>query len=402
MQEELQETHRTVLSQFCKREEVQDVVSLVSKKVNWTDYQSLLGKVTELRTYIDHTAESIFLGQRDALQQEFARKADATAVDMALKAKADFREINDLRARLERLEMLFTGLGAHQNARFDELREDITSSFFSKVSALEGQLKEQEDFKKNLENQFAANSKERDEIRASVRGVSSRLDTMLEKLPSTGEALSKVDRQAKETESLLNNIRKEKFAETERIKQLQERFLVIEEKFDKQTDDMHKSTARSDEQIAFLTEASEQLKRRVREVARNMSDQHKSLALEKDQLEARLMRVVMDSGALPEKVDELSRRIETFSIRDRESPAELTAATPEVPVVELLRQMVQDAMPEDKDAAPSATGTPRYALPVPLVPRSGMKSPPAGTFGDHKQLGTLGISPRVVRPPKPR
>merc|ERR1719271_1218524 len=308
MQEELQQTHRTVLSQFCKRDEVQEVVSLVSKKVNWHDYQSLLGKVTELRTYIDHTAESIFLGQRDALQQEFARKADATAVDMALKAKADFREINDLRARLERLEMLFTGLGAHQNARFDELREDITSSFFSKVTTLEGQLKEQEDFKRDLENTFASNSKERDEIRASVRGVSSRLDTMLEKLPSTGEALSKVDRQAKETESLLNNIRKEKFAETERIKQLQERFLVIEEKFDKQTDDMHKSTARSDEQIAFLTEASEQLKRRVREVARNMSDQHKSLALEKDQLEARLMRVVMDSGALPEKVDELSRR----------------------------------------------------------------------------------------------
>merc|ERR1719146_131229 len=117
MQEELQETHRTVLSQFCKREEIQDVVSVVSKKVNWTDYQSLLGKVTELRTYIDHTAESIFLGQRDALQQEFARKADATAVDMALKAKADFREINDLRARLERLEMLFTGAGMHQSPR---------------------------------------------------------------------------------------------------------------------------------------------------------------------------------------------------------------------------------------------------------------------------------------------
>merc|ERR1719271_2165334 len=181
MQEELQETHRTVLSQFCKREEVQDVVSLVSKKVNWTDYQSLLGKVTELRTYIDHTAESIFLGQRDALQQEFARKADATAVDMALKAKADFREINDLRARLERLEMLFTGLGAHQNARFDELREDITSSFFTKVSTLEGQLKEQEDFKRNLENTFASNSKERDESRSSSsrRSLTSRSMTCI-------------------------------------------------------------------------------------------------------------------------------------------------------------------------------------------------------------------------------
>ena len=32
-------------------DEVQEVVSLVSKKVNWHDYQALLGKVTELRTY---------------------------------------------------------------------------------------------------------------------------------------------------------------------------------------------------------------------------------------------------------------------------------------------------------------------------------------------------------------
>merc|ERR1719454_683521 len=119
---------------------------MINKKVNWTDYQYLMGKLTELRTYIDHTAESVFLGHRDALQQEFARKADATSVDMALKAKADFTEINDLRARLERLEMLFTGLGAHQNARFDELREDLSSSFFTKVERLDSQLKEQQDF----------------------------------------------------------------------------------------------------------------------------------------------------------------------------------------------------------------------------------------------------------------
>merc|ERR1719353_346712 len=119
---------------------------------------------------------------------------------------------------------------------------------------------------------------------------------MLEKLPSTGEALSKVDRQAKETESLLNNI--------------------SEEKFDKQIEDMHKSTARSDEQIAFLTEASEQVKRRVREVSRNLSDQHKSLALEKDQLEARVARVVQDSSALPRELDALSRRVDSFSYRE--------------------------------------------------------------------------------------
>merc|ERR550514_1294808 len=198
MQEELQETHRTVLSQFCKREEVQDVVSMVGKKVNWTDYQSLLGKVTELRTYIDHTAESIFLGQRDALQQEFARKADATTVDMALKAKADFREINDLRARLERLEMLFTGLGAHQNARFDELREDLSSSFFSKVQTLDVQLKDQKDWRDDLSSTFAANASEREEIRNTVRQVSHRLDDLLHKLPSTSEALAKVDKQAKD------------------------------------------------------------------------------------------------------------------------------------------------------------------------------------------------------------
>merc|ERR1719217_536841 len=150
--------------------------------------------------------------------------------------------------------------------------------------------------------------------------------------------------------------------------------MVIEAKFDKQIEDMHRTTAHSDEQIAFLTAASEHLKRRVREVSRNLSDEHKSLALEKDQLEARLARTAQDLAALPPMVEVLSSRVELIESRRPGSAGSIAVATPEVPVVELLRQMVQDAVePEDTPRLPpSASGTPRFALPVPVGPTRGV------------------------------
>merc|ERR1712054_373203 len=75
LQDAFQESNRKFLNMFSKKEDVASVEGMISKKVNWSEYHHVLGKISELRSYIDTTAESVFIGHRDALHQEFARKA---------------------------------------------------------------------------------------------------------------------------------------------------------------------------------------------------------------------------------------------------------------------------------------------------------------------------------------
>jgi len=394
MQEELQQTHRTVLSQFCKRDEVQEVVSLVSKKVNWHDYQALLGKVTELRTYIDHTAESVFLGHRDALQQEFARKADASSVDMALKSKADFREINDLRARLERLEMLFTGAGIHQSARLDELREELTSTLNMHVKTLKGALAEQGEEVKAIKNWQGDALSGIEDYAHKIQHVGARLDELESNMPTSGHAMESLEVQANQTEDLLREVREEKDRQRQETNDLQAAFRNFEESFTGKFKEVVSGTKRVDSQVEFLTEASETLKRRLREVARGLTEQHKSLAMEKDLLEARLSQLIQQQefANLPEKVHALETRID--AIPGSRSETAQSQEKAEVPVVALLRRMVEDALPDVTLEAPSLSGSPQLALPMPPgKPRPRIE----------RLVGMQGLSPRhpaAAKPPR--
>lgn len=96
----------------------------MAKKVNWSEYNTVIKKLSDLRQYIDTMAESVFLGHRDALNSEFAKKADKEFVDRSLKAKADFDEVNEVRARLERLEVLVSHTDIQQTAKIEALREE--------------------------------------------------------------------------------------------------------------------------------------------------------------------------------------------------------------------------------------------------------------------------------------
>eukprot|EP00743_Colponemidia_sp_Colp-15_P007641 GILK01008267.1.p1 GENE.GILK01008267.1~~GILK01008267.1.p1 ORF type:complete len:652 (-),score=113.17 GILK01008267.1:185-2140(-) len=82
-----------------------DVHDLLKSKVNWEDFQTQSQKLKELRTLIEMSAETLFLGHTEKLRDDIHRKADITTVDLALKTKADFMEVQDLRLRLERMEL---------------------------------------------------------------------------------------------------------------------------------------------------------------------------------------------------------------------------------------------------------------------------------------------------------
>lgn len=52
-------------------EDVVELQTLITKKVNWAEYNAVLKKLADLRQYVDGMAESVFIGQREALESEF-------------------------------------------------------------------------------------------------------------------------------------------------------------------------------------------------------------------------------------------------------------------------------------------------------------------------------------------
>eukprot|EP00438_Fugacium_kawagutii_P001079 Skav236102 [mRNA] locus=scaffold1166:254884:263708:+ [translate_table: standard] len=119
-------------------EDVVELQTLITKKVNWAEYNAVLKKLADLRQYVDGMAESVFIGQREALESEFATLLMLYWVEKALSDKAEFTDLNDVRARLERL------LGALLwNGKMKEIADDQGKQV-QQLAALERVMKKQE------------------------------------------------------------------------------------------------------------------------------------------------------------------------------------------------------------------------------------------------------------------
>jgi len=119
------DSNRKCLAMFSTREDVQELQSAISKKVNWSDWQVLMKKMGDLRQYLDTMAESVFVGHRQALNGEFAKKADREVVETALAKKADVDDLNTVRARLERLEEALSFAEARNARNLGLLDEEL-------------------------------------------------------------------------------------------------------------------------------------------------------------------------------------------------------------------------------------------------------------------------------------
>merc|ERR1719416_260879 len=96
---------------FSKRDDVTELQAVIEKKVNWHDHNLALKRLAELKQQMDTMANDIFIGHLEALRGEFNKKADKDAM-------------NEVRARLERLEVLVAHTDARQTAAVETLREE--------------------------------------------------------------------------------------------------------------------------------------------------------------------------------------------------------------------------------------------------------------------------------------
>jgi len=283
IEDAFQDSNRKCLQMFSKRDEFSEIQAVLSKKVNWTEYNAVLKKLAELRQYIDTMAESVFIGQREALESEFNKKADAAWVEEGLKAKADFTDLNEVRARLERLEVLVSHQDSRHSARVEALREESQNELTAMV---------------NKQTALIA------EANATISQNKDRFKSVGEQLTGFGEKITGLESGAAkmlEAQQVL-----EKLNQTQILPQLasaEEHFASLDESTSEIFRQLESLTAGSQdlrdfsgqkfnelssqgnsfkEQIDFLMQATDMIKRRSREMTKTTTAKFKELEDDQD------------------------------------------------------------------------------------------------------------------------
>lgn len=305
LQETFAESNQRFLQMFSKKEDVIEVQSLMSKKVNWTEHNTVHKKLSELRAYIDDTAKSVFVGHLDALDQQFGQKADATMVDLALKSKADFADMTDVRARLERLEVLFAHSDAQNRERLEELRDDLTQKRDKMMAHVQAQLDAHTETMSELREELACHSRRISSTEGSTRELTQAAGRLTE-----GQAL--VEERQESTERALGELQEscgEVRAAQERSEANQQALTAnlssLADSVNADNDASAKKFAVHSEQIEFLMQATEMLKRRLRETSKahkdscqELTEQHEGLVEKLSALERSLKQQERDMKSL--------------------------------------------------------------------------------------------------------
>lgn len=107
LEETFRDSNAKFLSMFARRDDLRELQDVVSNKVTRHEHNAVMKCLSDLRTHFDSVTDSVFMRHIEAIKIDFARKADADWSQEQLGKKADLDDFVDVKARLERLEVLF-------------------------------------------------------------------------------------------------------------------------------------------------------------------------------------------------------------------------------------------------------------------------------------------------------
>jgi len=370
LEDAFQDSNRKCLAMFSKRDEVCELETLISKKVNWVEYNAVLKKVSDLRMYLDTMAEDIFIGHREALNGEFAKKADKTMVEDALKIKADWVEVNEVRARLERLEVLVQHTDARHTAAVEALREQtvaertalaeehraLIGENAASVAALRTEHAAAVERLGGAEREIEVLTRAAEKLREVQQALSNKHDeVIMPTIASMQEQLGEVEAAAERTRQGLKVLADE-------CKGFQQ---TATQKFT----DLFAQAQHCKEQIEFLMQATEMIKRRSRETSKSTDTRFKEGSEDQE-------RLAQQVAALEKQLKRHEREVRQL---ERLASRADNAAT-------LL------PLPPPPEAAPPADPSDRLRGVLEQLEKIGGSGPP------HEQLG---IPWNAKRPPLP-
>lgn len=331
LEEAFQDSNRRCLAMFSKQDEVAEMQAKLAKKVSWTDYNSVLTKLLELRQHVDTMAESVFVGHRNLLKGEISKKADVLTVDKALETKAGCDDVNDIRAKLEGLESLVARHDMLQCARLQALREDSEAMIMDKSRRQEELIAESvaqiQDLSANhrrleqcltgdgtpgggIEGRVGALSRAAERLGEEARFLRQRQDIVVDDLAAVRDRVAVTEDGSRRSEQAFQGL-------VTTTTQFQD---ASQQKFGELA--AHATASR--ENIEFLMQATEMIKRKAREAAKTTtgkfqeeSDARESLGKQVTELERWLQRQERELRALEGRC---SKAIEDGPLRALPAP----------------------------------------------------------------------------------
>lgn len=313
LEDTFQDSNRKCLALFSKREDVAEVQGQLGKKVSWHEHNSVLKKLADLRQYVDAMAESVFLGHRDTLNAEFAKKADSAKVDKLLKTKADSQDVSEVRARLERLEVMVSHQDVKQSAALEALRDELLSMYkgepppqvvpFKESSVAPTKVVRDVDFTERLSS-----------VENSISMLKDTTSRLMKEQSEVREPRHEVPVQARAAststgfnQELLERASSAAAQTTEDLRALageQSRFQeASQQKFDEIFDQAHGVK----EQVEFLMQAVEMTKRRAKEAGKKTDESLKATTEEQEKLRQQLTAMERNIKRMERQVQAVDR-----------------------------------------------------------------------------------------------
>jgi len=407
--EAFRDSNRKCMSMFAKSEDVSEMQGKMDKKVNFTEYNTVLQKLSELRRYVDTMAESVFIGHQES-KEEFAKEVN---VEKALKLKADLEELTQVRAKLERLEAVVTANDLKHSHRMDELCNQVSHSQATNIKANSAMISQNKAMIQKLEQQSIVmntrvtvaeeqighlNDESKSladkhvEMQERQDGVIWRACLTLQGLFQTLEG--KVQDLSGDFTSLHANVEQFRTFCNGKIQNLCD------------VDEQVK------EQVKFLMEASEMLKRRAREFNKNHSSQLKELSSSETKLAEQVAAIERSLKGQERELRSLEKRgpAPPMASSEPRAPADPVPVDPNDHLQGVLVQLEKIAngtptklpRPFGGDfrttAEQDAALIPALAGLAGLVPHSARTQGASCTLWKGSPKGAYGLSPRLPLP----
>merc|ERR1719213_1177711 len=323
--------------------------------------------------------------------------------------------MNDLRARLERLEMLFSHAGMHHSAMLEDLRTELTDKFNSQIKQLQVNIKdhtEEIDRLKDQQKQTVARVESNEGQLSKLTSTVQNLKTVQEKLYSNQQSILEdnkgIHQQVDHPQEGQKNHKKELASLNSDLKDLN---ASCEVKFS----EISEHTRVHSQQIEFLMQASEAGKRRLRELSKKLEASCQGLTEENEHLTEHLSALERTMKRQEQTVKSMDQRVQVGGIKQIRPPE--SAPDPNLHLHGVLSQLSAIAIdPREPPSLKNATSadlenTSKLPLPwmsggedgtLPRLP------PGAGNTGALESArstnlsagakigGMYGLSPRVV------
>jgi len=399
--EAFRESNRKCMSMFAKTEEVVEIQSKIDKKVNFTEYNAVLQKLSDLRRYIDTMAESVFIGHQES-KEEFAKEVN---VEKALKLKADLTELTEVRAKLERLEAVVTANDQKHNMTMDELREQVTQGNAKNIKTNRAMIEANKEIITKLEQEGIVINKRVTAAEENI--VHLREDTvkLTEKQDEMQERQDGVIwRACQSLQGLFQSLEGKQHDMQGELKLLHSNVEQFQDFATQRFQQLFDDEEQVKEQVKFLMEASEMLKRRAREFNKNHTSQLKDLTSSDSKLNEQMASLERSFKAHERELRAVEKRMTYTSLAPNSEPLPPTDPVPIDPnqhlqgVMAHLERIANSQplkLPYSKGVPPLPGGfTEQDAALIPALAGIASLAPQSA----RSPQGAYGLSPRLPAP----